>query len=70
LSKWPPVGFTGSCCWGSWSKPSSGEAEFSLRMWLTSGETEFPPEGETMLRHVHVPSRVVRIIVVGMEEQR
>jgi hypothetical protein len=29
LSEWPPVGFTGSRCRGSWSKPSSGEVEFS-----------------------------------------
>jgi hypothetical protein len=43
------VGFTGSCWWGSWPKPSSGEAEFSPRSRPTLGEAEFPPEGETFL---------------------
>jgi hypothetical protein len=59
LSEWPPPGFTGSCCRGDWPKPSSGEAEFSLRLRSTSGEAEFPLEGETMLCRTHVPSGVV-----------
>jgi hypothetical protein len=48
LSEWPPAGFAGSCCWGSWPKPSSNEAEFSPRLRPTSGKAELSPEGETM----------------------
>jgi hypothetical protein len=44
---------------GSWSRPSSGEAEFSSRVRPTSDEAEFPPEGETMLCRTRVPSGVV-----------
>jgi hypothetical protein len=39
---------------------SSGEAEFPLRLKLSSGEAEFSAEGEAVLRRLHVPSRVVQ----------
>jgi hypothetical protein len=60
LSEWPPEGFTGSCCRGSWLKSRSGEAEFSPEVELDLGRGGDPsPEGDTMLRRVHVPSVVV-----------
>jgi hypothetical protein len=37
LSKWPLAGFVGSCCQGSWSKPSSGEAESSPKVEVVFG---------------------------------
>jgi hypothetical protein len=38
-------------------------------MRLTSGEAEFLPEGEIMLRRVHVPSKVCLSTIVGVGEQ-
>jgi hypothetical protein len=48
----------------SWPKSSSGEAEFSPRLRLTTGEVEFLPEAEFSPRlrpttSAHVSSRVV-----------
>jgi hypothetical protein len=51
-------GIRGGNCWGSWPRASSGEVKFSPRLRPTSGEAEFPLEGETVL-YMHVPSGVV-----------
>jgi hypothetical protein len=60
LSEWPPAGFTGSCCRGSWPKPRSGETEFSPEAELDFGRGGDPsPEGDTMLIRVHITSGVV-----------
>jgi hypothetical protein len=50
---WPRAGFAGSCSWGTRSRPSSGEEEFSPRLRPTSCDAESPPSRVRPCSTVH-----------------